>query len=181
MTLLPGGTQQFVVSGSWSDGSSATPAVTYNATGGSITAGGLYTAGSLPGTFRVIATQEGGTKSDTAQVVVSAPPPSLVSFLLSPRLDTLQYGQTSQFSTAAIWSDGQSHPFTVAYTATGGTITSEGLYTAGAAPGSFQVAAACSCGRSDTATVVVVPTPVPPPPPPPATPQIGRASCRERV
>ncbi len=36
------------------------PAVTWTATGGTITAGGLCTAGATPGTYSVTATQQGG-------------------------------------------------------------------------------------------------------------------------
>ncbi len=52
-SLATGGTQQFSVSGQWSNGATTAPSVTYSATGGTITAGGLYTAGQhgghLPG------------------------------------------------------------------------------------------------------------------------------------
>ncbi len=71
VTLQTAGTQQFVVSGVWSDGGTTAPAVTYSATGGTITTGGLYTAGSTTGTFRVIATQQGGTLADTAAVTLT--------------------------------------------------------------------------------------------------------------
>ncbi len=60
-SLATGGTQQFSVSGQWSNGATTAPAVTYSATGGSINSSGLYTAGNTAGTFRVIATQQGGT------------------------------------------------------------------------------------------------------------------------
>ena len=46
--------------------------MTWSATGGTITTGGLYTAGATAGTFRVIAVQQGGTKADTATVTVTA-------------------------------------------------------------------------------------------------------------
>jgi parallel beta-helix repeat protein len=75
-----GGTQQFAASGKLSDGSATTINVAYAATGGSISSGGLYTAGQLAGTYRVVATQSGGSLADTAQVtittVASTPPPS---------------------------------------------------------------------------------------------------------
>ena len=72
VTLTPAGTSQFSVSGTWSDGSTSVPAVTYAATGGTISADGLYTAGPTTGTFPVVATQQAGTKADTALVTVSA-------------------------------------------------------------------------------------------------------------
>jgi len=70
VALAPGATQQFTVAGAWSDGSSTAPAVTYAASGGAITATALYTAGMTPGSFRVIATQQGGMKADTSTVTV---------------------------------------------------------------------------------------------------------------
>lgn len=79
MTLTPpsvvvqtGGTQSFAISGVWSDNSTTVPAVTYTATGGTITAAGMYTAGSTAGTFRVIAAEQGGTLADTSTVTVTA-------------------------------------------------------------------------------------------------------------
>ncbi len=160
ITLAPGGTSQFTVSGTWSDGSSTTPAVSYSATGGTITAGGLYTAGTAPGTFRVIATQQGGTRADTAAVTVSVPPPTLTQLVLNPASLTLSPGATQQFSVTASWSDGSSTVPAVSYSATGGTITTGGLYTAGTTPGSFRVIVTQQGGtRADTSAVTVsVPT-----------------------
>jgi hypothetical protein len=77
-------------------------------------------------------------------------------FVLAPKLDTLQPGQTVHFSTtAATWSDRQGHPYSVSYSISGGTITSSGIYTAGLLAGTFFVAAACTCGLADTATIIV--------------------------
>ncbi len=70
--------QQFSATGRMSDGSTAAVSVTYAATGGTVSAAGLYTAGSTAGTFRVIAVQQGGTKADTSAITVTAgatPPP----------------------------------------------------------------------------------------------------------
>jgi len=160
ITLAPGGTSQFTVSGTWSDGSTTVPAVAYSATGGTITAGGLYTAGTSPGTFRVFATQPGGTRADTAVVTVSVPPPTLTQLVLNPASLTLAPGATQQFSVTGSWSDGSSTVPAVTYMATGGTITAAGLYTAGTAPGTFRVIATRQGGtRADTSAVTVsVPT-----------------------
>jgi hypothetical protein len=70
---VTGGTRQFNVTGQWSDGSTSAPAVTYTATGGSITSAGLYTAGGATGSFQVIATQQSGALADTASVTVTLP------------------------------------------------------------------------------------------------------------
>jgi hypothetical protein len=60
------------VSGTWSDGSTTAPAVSYSATGGTITPGGLYTAGTTAGSYRVIASHTGGTLKDTSAVTITA-------------------------------------------------------------------------------------------------------------
>jgi trimeric autotransporter adhesin len=73
VTLSSGATVQFEVSATWSNGSTTVPAVTYSATGGTITGSGLYTAGTSTGAFRVIATQQGGTEADTSVVSVTRP------------------------------------------------------------------------------------------------------------
>ena len=74
-TLVRSGVTQFTVSGTWSDGSTTVPTATFVATGGTITASGSYTAGTTAGTFRVVATQQGGTHADTAAVTITPPPP----------------------------------------------------------------------------------------------------------
>ena len=155
-SLSPGGTQQFSVAGQWSDGSSAAPAVTYSATGGTITTGGLYTAGSTAGAFRVIAKQQGGSLADTSAVTVAATPPVLQAVILTPASANLNTGATQQFSVSGQWSDGSSTAPAVTYTATGGSITTGGLYTAGTTAGTFRVIAKQQGGTlADTAAVTL--------------------------
>jgi hypothetical protein len=55
MSLAPGGTQQFQVYGLLSGGDTIAVRARYRATGGVITAGGLYTAGPEPGSYQVTA------------------------------------------------------------------------------------------------------------------------------
>ncbi len=65
-SVAAGATQQFTAQGKMSDGSTEAVAVTYAATGGTVSTSGLYKAGTTAGTYRVIAVQQGGTKADTA-------------------------------------------------------------------------------------------------------------------
>ena len=156
VSLTPGATAQFTVAGTWSDGSITTPAVTYAASGGTITAGGLYTAGGTAGTFRVVATQQGGTKADTSTVTISPPAAVLLQLVLSPASLTLAPGASQQFTVAGAWSDGSTTVPAVTYAATGGTITTGGLYTAGATSGTFWVIATQQGGtKADTSTVTI--------------------------
>jgi hypothetical protein len=152
-TLVAGQSVQFSVSGVWGDGSGAVPAVDFSSTGGAITASGLFTAPGAPGSYTVTATQRGGGKSASASVLVRGLAPT--SFDLSPKRDTIASGQVRQFATSATWNDGLSHPYSVSFSATGGTISSSGSYSAGSLAGQFLVIAACSCGSADTAQIVI--------------------------
>ena len=145
-----GASQQFAVSGTYSNGSTGTPSVTYSATGGSINNNGRYTAGNTPGTYQVIARQQGGTLADTSVVTVGA---RVTQFVMTPSTVNLLVGGTQQFQTSATWSDGVSRPVSVTYSATGGTVSASGLYTAGLLAGSAAVIAVCSCGIADTSVV----------------------------
>jgi hypothetical protein len=69
-TLAPGTSKQFTATATWSDGTTS-PVTTYVARGGTITSSGLYTAGTVAGTFRLIATS--GTLADTSSITITAP------------------------------------------------------------------------------------------------------------
>lgn len=153
--LTAGGIQQFTVAGARSDGTTTTPAVTYTATGGTVTSVGLFTAGDTPGPFRLIAVLVGGSLADTADITVSSA--VLQAVVLTPASATVTTGTTRQFSVSGQWSDGSTAAPAVTYSATGGTITSGGLYTAGGTVGSFRVIAVHQGGTlADTSTLTLV-------------------------
>ena len=160
-TVEAGGTQEFAANATWSDGSTGAPAVSWTATGGSISPGGVYNAGGAPGTYRVIAT--GGGKSDTAVVTVIAPV-LLASLAIGPNPVQVLAGGTQQFSASAVWSNGSTALPPLSWSATGGTISASGLYTAGSNPGTFRVIGSGG-GRADTSSVTVLASAAPPPPP----------------
>jgi hypothetical protein len=133
--------------------------VTWSATGGTVSTAGNYTAGSAPGEYRVIATGQGGTLADTAIVTIPAPPPpDLVAIEVSPPTATVASGQTQAFSTIGRLSDNSTTAVPVTWTATGGTVSGGGVYTAGNTPGSYLVIATEVGGAelADTAAVTVV-------------------------
>ena len=70
--IAPGQVQAFVAGGEWSDGRQGRPRVAFASTGGTISERGVFTAGVVPGAFRVTATPMGGGPTDTAIVVVGA-------------------------------------------------------------------------------------------------------------
>jgi hypothetical protein len=157
VSLAPSQTKQFAVTGTWSDGSSSVPTVTWTGEGGTITSAGLYTAGQSAGTFRVIAATS--TMADTSLVTVSPPPPTLLTLSLTPASSNLAPTGSLQFGITGTWSNGGSGTPSVTYSATGGTITSSGLYTAGPITGSFAVIARHTDGTlADTAAVTITST-----------------------
>jgi hypothetical protein len=87
-------------------------------------------------TYTLTATNTGGSSTATTTVTVgSAPPP--VSVTVSPTSVTLFANGTQQF-TATVTNASNT---AVNWTATGGTVSSSGLYTAGTTTGSFSVTA----------------------------------------
>jgi hypothetical protein len=173
VTLAPGVSQSFVVTGRLKDGRAVPVGVVWGATGGSIDAGGKYVAGDTAGTYLVTATNTAMTVADTAIVTITAPPappppppaappeepapppaPILEKVTLIPASATLAPGASRQFSAYGRNSVGDSVAVSVSFIATGGTITSEGRYTAGSSAGSFRVIASSS-GLADTSTVTV--------------------------
>lgn len=87
-SVQAGGAQSFAVSGVWSNNATTAPAVTFTATGGTISATGMYTAGSTAGTFRVIAVQQGGTLADTSTVTITASAPQSTTLVSDGFEDT---------------------------------------------------------------------------------------------
>lgn len=148
-----GHAKQFTLTATWSDGSTSLPAVTYDATGGTVSATGLYTPGTVVGKFRVIVRQQGGTRADTSTIAVN---PNLRSMSMTPGSVTLAPGQTQQFTVTGTYSDGSHSPAAVTYASTGGSITSTGLFAAGSAAGTFRVIAVHLGGSmADTSTVTI--------------------------
>jgi hypothetical protein len=131
-SLITGATQQFTATVT---GSSNT-AVTWTATGGTVSTTGLYTAPGTAGTFTVTATSVADpTQSAAATVTVTVP--VVVSVSISPTTAALITGATQQFTATVTGSSNTA----VTWSATGGTVSSTGLYTAPGTAGTFTVTA----------------------------------------
>ncbi len=160
-TLLPGAQRTFVATAQYSNGTTGTATVTWTATGGSVNTSGRYTAGATPGSFRVIATTTTGGFADTSSVVIKAP--TLSAVVVAPASATVDPGSATPFTATGQFSDGSSGPVTVTWTATGGTVTSGGVYTAGATAGTYRVVAtATTASLADTSQVTIRDTTTPP-------------------
>jgi hypothetical protein len=173
VALAAGANHTFTALGRLADGTTTSVGVTWTATGGAIDAGGVFTAGNGAGKFRVVATKSSGTLADTADVTITvsapadttppAPAPTLASVILTPASVSLVSSGTQKFTAYGRNSAGDSVGVAVTFAATGGTISSTGLYTAGSTGGTFRVVAAAT-GISDT-SVVAVSAPAPSPTP----------------
>ena len=162
--LKPGLSQQFSAIGRLAGGSPVPIGVSWSSTGGAIDAGGNYVAGDTAGTYRVVATNTAGTMSDTATVTISAPPspppppaPVVDRVVLRPGNVVLAPSVTKQFSAFGRTAAGDSVGVSATFTATGGSITSGGLYTAGSSFGTFQVIAKSGTMADTSAVTISVP------------------------
>ena len=143
-SLLTGGTQQFTPTVTGTTNTS----VNWSTTGGTVSSLGFYTAPSTAGTYTVTATSVAdSTKSASARVTVSAP----VAVSISPASVSLQTGGTQQFTAIVTGSTNTS----VAWSATGGSISSSGLYTAPSTTATYTVTATSVADTSKSASAVV--------------------------
>lgn len=155
-TVQAGASLQFQARTVLTDGDTTTESVTWSATGGVITAGGLFTAGQTAGAFRVAArAQNGVADTVTVNVAVSSPNPTLVAVVITPATATVAAGGTAQFSAVGRLSNGTNQTVGITWTATGGVVSGTGLYTAGPTVGDWQVIATGPGGLADTAAVTI--------------------------
>jgi hypothetical protein len=116
----------------------------------SVNGSGLVTALS-EGTATITVTTDDGNHKANCTVTVSAP----ISVTVSPKTATTTIGGTVFFTAEVTGGLGNQN---VAWTATGGTITPEGVYTAPAALGTYIVTATSveNTAKYDTAEVTVI-------------------------
>ena len=145
--LATGATQQFTATVT----GTTNTAVTWTATGGTVSTSGLYTAPTTAGTFSVTATSVADTtRSASASVTVTAP---VVAVSISPTTASLATGVTQQFTATVTGTTNTA----VTWTATGGSVSASGLYTAPATAGTYtvKVTSAADTTKSASATVTV--------------------------
>jgi hypothetical protein len=165
VTVGAGDSALFQAVGRMSDGSATSVAVNWTATGGTVSPLGMYHAGPTAGVFRVIASTGDGKHADTSGVTISATPVpvTLTSVSVTPARDTVRPGATRLFAASGHYSNGLTDTVSVAWTATGGTISTNGTYQAGNMTGSYRViATALAAALADTAQVVIPDTTTPP-------------------
>jgi hypothetical protein len=163
-TLDTGATRTFTATGYLSDGSTAPVGVVWSASGGNVDPSGAYTAGSTTGKYRIIAKSASGVLSDTSSITITEPAPVLTSVVITPASVSLSAGASKQFQAYGRTSAGDSVATVATFSATGGTITSAGLYTAGNTGGTFSVKASANGLQASATVTIAASAPAPEPP-----------------
>jgi hypothetical protein len=158
-TLMPSGTQTFTATARDSNGNvltgqSTTWAVT--AGGGTITQGGVFTAGTTSGTFTdTVSATIGGV---TARASITVQPGAVATVTVAPTSATVAPGGSVTFTATARDSFGNTVNGAVTWSASAaaGTITPGGVFTAGSSPGTYAAAVTATVGSvSGTASVTI--------------------------
>ncbi len=158
-TLAIGAAQQFVAVGKDASGNLVAIVPTWSvvSAGGAITSVGMFTAGTVSGTFaNTVQASSGGIKG-AATVVVT--PGAAVSLAVTPNPITLAVGAVQQFTATGKDANGNSVVVVPAWSvdSAGGTINTAGLFTAGATIGTFSNTVRATSGAlTARATVTVV-------------------------
>ena len=162
ITLPIGGTQQFTAVGMDAGGNviPISPVWSVVVNGGNMSAEGLFTAGTIPGTYSNTVQAASGSVLGTATVRVTVGP--LATIAVSPDPATLPINGTQQFTAVGRDAGGNLVAVTPTWSivAGGGAIDPDGLLTAGTVAGTFSsTVRATSGGTHGSATLVVTDPP----------------------
>jgi len=157
-TIRIGETQPFAAKVTGTTNIAVTWAVV-EATGGTVSSNGLYTAPMTPGAYRVQATSM-ADPSKSSQATVTVTSTSGVEVSISPSAVSLEAGATQQFTATVIGTSNAAVTWAVVESG-GGAVSSGGLYTAPAVAGTYHVKATsvADTAAASTATVTVTPGP----------------------
>ena len=158
-SLAIGASQQFFAAGQDADGNlfPIAPTWTLKGGGGTLTAGGLFTAGNVAGSFAATISASSNAVTGTASVGVAPGP--LAAIAVTPATASLAAGATQQYLAAASDAFGNAVAITPVWSiaAGGGATSSTGLVTAGQSAGVFaNTVKAASGAISGTASLTVV-------------------------
>lgn len=151
--LAANSSQQFTAEGRDARGAlfPITPTWAVVASGGSINDAGLFTAGTVPGSYPSTVKATDGTVSGNASVTVFAPiAPLLATILVTPAgPDTIPASATRQFLAQGKDAAGYRFEFAPSWSvvAGGGTIDTAGVFTAGTVPGIYLNTIKASSGN----------------------------------
>jgi MYXO-CTERM domain-containing protein len=160
VTLVAGSSTAFSVQATDTCGNTASASFGWQvvAGGGSVNAVGLFTAGTGAGFWPQTVRVYSGNLSALANVTVVPGPTARVE--LSPLTPSVRPGATVQFTARALDVHGNERPVRILWSRGGaaGSITSEGLFTAGPTPGDYDEAVTATAdGVSASTSVRVLP------------------------
>ncbi|HEX4385096.1 MAG TPA: hypothetical protein VH083_19190, partial [Myxococcales bacterium] len=173
-TIAASGTQQFSATVTGSTDTAVIWSLLETAGCGAISASGLYTAPAAAATCHAVATSHASSaKTASATITVSPPvvvtPPPAVTIKVSPVSATVVAGKTQAFTCTVTGSTNTA----CTWSASSGSISAAGLFTAPATAGVLVVVAKSAADATKTAsaavTVTASTTTTPPPVTPPAT------------
>lgn len=164
-TVFTSATQQFAAVGSDQYGNPLSPQPTFTwsvSDGGTIDGNGMFAAGTIAGGPFTVTAESGGV-SGTANVSVAYLNPTPI-IVVTPTSANVIVGATQQF--AAVANDQNGNPLstqpTFTWSVSGGqSMSSSGLFTAGATAGGPFTVTVQGAGASGTASVTVVDNPTP--------------------
>ena len=152
LTLDQGATRQFTATVTGMSNTDVAWSVQEGNSGGAVTSTGLYQAPAAGGTFHVVATSQADT-SLTATVTVTV---NMISVIIVPRTASVVHGGTRTFSATVLGTQfDKSVSWSVQEGAAGGSVTSDGLYTAPVTPATYHVVATSSADPSKSAIAAV--------------------------
>jgi hypothetical protein len=162
VTIAPGGVTTLSAVVTDASGNPTSDPVTWscNPAAGAISAGGVYVAGNTPGIHTGAIVAASGSLQARATVIISAA--ALSQLVLQPVWPSVRVGGTVQFTASGVDGAGNSVPVTATWSILrgGGTLSAEGLFTAGHVPGTWlNTVQATASGLGATATVVTTPGP----------------------
>jgi hypothetical protein len=152
VSLAPASTQTFTATVANATNAAVTWSVQEGASGGTISSAGLYTAPAAAGTFHVVATSQADTtKTSTATVTVN------ITIAVTPTSATITLGQSQSFVATVAGTTNTAVTWSVQEGTAGGSITSAGVYTPPATPGTYHVVAVsqADAGKQSVVTVIV--------------------------
>ena len=153
-SVAPGATKQFTATVKGSSNTSATWSVQEGATGGTITAAGLYTAPASAGSFHVVATSAADTSKTASATVTVTGSASGVTVTIDPPSPTVPASGTQQFTATVTGSSNTAVTWSVGESSSGETVN-DGLYVAPALAGTYHVTATSVAEPTASATATV--------------------------
>ena len=156
--LKGGNSRKFACIVTGSTDRACTWSVQEGASGGSVTSAGVYTAPAYSGTYHLVARSHAdSTRSATATMTVFGLPP-VVAVSVSPTTASLAPRGSQTFTCAVTGSSDKACTWSVQEGASGGSVTTAGVYTAPSTAGTYHVVARSHADTTKAATATVTDT-----------------------